>query len=591
MISPSVKSTPEKCNPPSKFLIPLLFILNVVLIYPVFFPNLSEIGPWDESFYINSGRLLIEGEAGSRLPQYASNPLEAFLYSITYLPVRNTDFWLVHSCTIGRFILFGFLWLSAYLVAKQLSYLSHPFIMVVLLLATPALKYLLRNPSDAQCTALSAFALWQVLSWYHHKKIKHLWLASLFLGFAALSRSDGLILFFIFIVIAVLISVSMKRIGAALVASIIPFVMMVGGYVLIYGLITGQFELGIAKRTYTAFEQGQGFAYEYSQTKGEADVRRMYGTPQENRYSVLSAIRRNPEAFFDRVRQTIKTSPKRMYIAYGERAGIIVLLLAAMGTVEIVRKRLYLLFCILLLWSVHILVYLATFYRPSYFLLPYFVIFSFASVGVHSILYATQERRFYFLTILLLGLAVLGADSHWPNLFSAALIFLIVLWTMKIVLKRYQYSDAIVPVIMIAAVCSLLILEENYPRPQFRTIDTSPYEKASLFMKEHLEPNARVFGWFPRDVWNAKMSFGLLDFPLYKTDEKALAQAIVYLHMKALYIDETFLRDSPERWAIIQKLIGKDLEVGFRSENGEVQVLLVRKNSVQQSAISQQPGN
>ncbi|MCX5719082.1 MAG: hypothetical protein NT055_03795, partial [Nitrospirae bacterium] len=80
------------------------------------------------------------------LPEFASNPLTAFLYALTYLPVRGTEFWLIHSCTIGRFILFSLMWFSAYLVATQLRYLAHPFIMIALLFTSPALTYLLPNP-------------------------------------------------------------------------------------------------------------------------------------------------------------------------------------------------------------------------------------------------------------------------------------------------------------------------------------------------------------------------------------------------------------------------------------------------------------
>lgn len=156
----------EKCREPSRFLVPLLFLLNIILVFPVFFPNLREIGPWDESIYINSGRLLVEK---GLLPEPAWNPLGTLLYAITYIPVQKTAFWLVNSCTIGRFILFGLLWISTYLVAKQLSSFFNSLIMSGLLLSSPVLIYILRNPSDALFAAMSAFALWQALSCYNEK--------------------------------------------------------------------------------------------------------------------------------------------------------------------------------------------------------------------------------------------------------------------------------------------------------------------------------------------------------------------------------------------------------------------------------------
>ena len=230
-----IERIPEKFKPPSKFLIPLLFILNVVLVFPVFFPNLSDIGLWDESIYINSGRGLVDG---GLLQQFAWNPLLSFLYALIYISVKSMAFWLIHSCTIGRFILFGLMWFSAYLVARQLSSLSHPFIMVALLLISPALTYLLPNPSDALFAAMSAFALWQVLSFYNEKKLKHVWLASLFVGLSALSRNDGLILFCIFIILVVFLSIPIKRFKTSLVAGVLPFAVLVGGYFVLHGLVS-----------------------------------------------------------------------------------------------------------------------------------------------------------------------------------------------------------------------------------------------------------------------------------------------------------------------------------------------------------------
>jgi len=278
-----IERIPEKFKPPSKFLIPLLFILNVVLVFPVFFPNLSDIGLWDESIYINSGRGLVDG---GLLQRFAWNPLLSFLYGLIYIPIKGTTFWLIHSCTIGRFILFGLMWWSAYLVSKQLIHLSHPFIMIALLIISPALTYLLPNPSDALFTAMSAFALWQVLSFYNEKKLKHVWMASLFVGLSALSRNDGLILFCIFIILVVFLSIPIKRFKTSLVAGVLPFAVLVGGYFVLYGLVSGVFKLGIIERTYIAFEQGQGFAYEYPVGHGMLDARKFYGTPEENQYSI-----------------------------------------------------------------------------------------------------------------------------------------------------------------------------------------------------------------------------------------------------------------------------------------------------------------
>ncbi|MCX5884973.1 MAG: hypothetical protein NT096_03525 [Proteobacteria bacterium] len=569
-----IERIPEKFKPPPKFLIPLLFILNVALVFPIFFPNLSDIGSWDESFYINSGRGVVDGKL---LQQFAWNPLLSFLYALVYIPVKFTTFWLIHSCTIGRFILFGLMWLSAYLVSKQLSHVSHPFIMIALLLLSPALTYLLPNPSDALFTALSAFALWQVLSFYNERKIKHVWLASLFVGLSALSRNDGLILFVIFVTLVIFLSIPIKRIVVMLIAGIVPFAIVVSSYLTLYRLESGVFKLGIAERSYIAFEQGQSFVYEKNMGDGQIEARRLFGTPEENQYSFLSAIKRNPEAFFDRVRQTIKTSPKKIYFMYGERTGIIILMLAAMGAIEIARKRLYLLFLILLLWPAYIFVYLLTFYRHTYFLLPYFVVFVFASVSLNFILYHMNKRRLYCWTILLLGLAVLGTMTNRPNVFSAVVIFLIGLWIIKNVVNRYQDHEALKPVAIILALCCLFILKVSYPYPKFRTLGVAPDERAVLFMKEHLEPGSVVFAEAPGPIWVGKMHFRPLDFNFRNLNEQDIFSLITSRRGKAVYVNNALRYFEPGVVEKIEKMIGKKFEIGFRSENGEVEVLLVTK--------------
>jgi len=495
---------------------------------------------------------------------------------------------LIHICTIGRFILFGLMWLSAYLVAKQLSRLSHPVIMIALMIISPALTYLLRNPSDALFTAMSAFALWQVLSFYNKKEIRHVWLASLFVGLSALARNDGLVLFFIFIIIAVLLSIPVRRIKITLIASTAPFGIFAIGYFLIFGLLTGSFDSGIGRRAYSAFEQGQGFAYGYSVYDGTLDARRIYGTPEENQFSLLLAIKRQPKAFFDRVKAVIKTTPRNIYFMYGERAGIIILLLALAGAVEIARKRLYLLLMILLLWPAHLLIYFLTFFRSPYFIFLYFIILFFASVSLNAILYHMNQKRLYFWTALLLGLAILGVFLQRPNVFSAAIICLIGLWIIRIVVNQYQDHEARKPVAIILALSFLFLLKAEYALPRLRTLGVTPDEKAVLFMKKNLVPGSLVFAEAPGPVWTAKINFGALDFKFRDKNEQDIIERLHFFNANAVYVDNALRYFEPGLVSKIERLIGKGLDVGYESENKDVQVLLVKEDTYKKHTCSMQ---
>lgn len=555
-----------------KFPVFLLFVLNLILVFPVFFPNLNEIGPWDESIYINSGRSLIEDGV---LQQFAWNPLLSFLYALVYIPVRSTTFWLIHSCTIARFVLFALMWMSACLVAKQLSRVTPPLIMIGLLLISPALIYLLPNPSDALFTAMSAFALGEVLAFSNEKKIFHAGLASFFLGLASLSRNDGLILFAIFLFLLIILSLKTRKAKKALLAGICPFLIITGGYFILYGLKTGEFKTGIAQRTYLAFEQGQGFLFEKSPSDGILEARRLFGSPEENRYSFLVAIKKNPDAYFKRFIQIIKSSPSKIYFMYGERAGIIILLLAFMGAVEMARKRFFSPLLILLLWLSHISIYILTFFRHTYFLLPYFVIFVFTSVSLNFILYHLNKKRLIFWTALLSALAILGTITNRPNLFSSALIFLTGLWFMKLVLNQYQSYERIRIIAILLTFSILFILRSGSPLPRFRKLGIAPDEKAVLFMKRYFQPGSLVFAEAPGPIWTARMNFEPLDFRFRDEDEQGILSCLNYFNGKAVYIDERLKIFEPDLIKKLENLVGKGLEIGFRSDDGKVMILLV----------------
>jgi len=273
---------------------------------------------------------------------------------------------------------------------------------------------------------------------------------------------------------------------------------------------------------------------------------------------------------------------------YGERAGIIILLLAVAGAVEIARKRLYLLFLILLMWLAHVLVYLITFYRHTYFLLPYFVILVFASVSLNFILYHMNTKRLYCWTVLLLILTALGMTSSRPNVFSASLIFLIVLWVIKIIVSQYQDREAIKPVAIILALGTLFLLKSDYPLPKFRTLSITPDERAVLFMKEHLDPSSVVFAEAPGPIWEARMHFKPLDFNLRRLNEEEIFQFIMSLNGKAIYVNNALKYFELGIVINIENLIGRGLDIGYESEGKDVQVLLVREEFYEKPTCSMQ---
>jgi hypothetical protein len=188
-----------------------------------------------------------------------------------------------------------------------------------------------------------------------------------------------------------------------------------------------------------------------------------------------------------------------------------------------------------------------------------------------------NKRRLYFWTTLLFGLMIMGIVTNRPNVFSAAVIFLIGFFVMKIILSRYEDHEAIRPVSIILMVSLLFLLKVAYPYPKFRTLGIAPDEKAVLFMKEHLAPGSLVFAEAPGPVWTARMNFRPLDFRFREKNEQDILSCFNYFYAKAVYINYALRYYEPGLVEKIERLVGKGLEVGFRSEHGEVEVLLVNK--------------
>src|SRR4051794_29126683 len=98
----------------------LVMVVHAVLLSPLFFPSLSQIGVWDEATYVNEGRELI----GGKLVWLTGNPAAAALYALTYLPFHSATHWLVYSCSLARIILFCLLWLATFCAAGEIAKLS-----------------------------------------------------------------------------------------------------------------------------------------------------------------------------------------------------------------------------------------------------------------------------------------------------------------------------------------------------------------------------------------------------------------------------------------------------------------------------------
>jgi hypothetical protein len=461
------------------------------------------------------------------------------------------------------------------------------------LLVSPFVTGFLSFPSDPLFAALAALSLWQLLGYYHARENKRLWASSAFMGLAALARNDGLILFFILVGLSLFLGVQTRQWRGVLAATLIPFATLVGGYVLFYGLRTGHFELGTLQRTYENFEAGQQVIFAGSGSlnpvaESKLEARRYFGAPEENHFSILTAIRRNPRVYLQRLKVAVKGLPEQFLHAYGIRFAVLFVLLALRGIFELLRQRRYALLAILCLWPAHLLTgFVITLFRPGHLLFPFYVVLALASIGLTALLKGLDSRRErYAWLAALLGLAVYGLADNKLAVFYGAAVFLVGLW----IAYRSDSRPVLPPVdepytarppstvALLILLCAGLIIHGDFPSPVIPQLGADAREQAVVYLADNLPQGTLVAAASPGPVWMAKMTYAGLaatDVPVDKNSD----EFVTWMRdqdIRAVLVDHSLSSENPRLWELIQPQIGTALERVFSGEQGDIQVLLIK---------------
>ncbi|RPI33296.1 MAG: hypothetical protein EHM70_06445 [Chloroflexota bacterium] len=565
----------------------LFFVANLALIYPALLPDLADINPWDESVYIHSGQMIFNGE----WQNFAGNPLAAIFYALTYLPFSKSPYWFVYSCALGRVILFALLWLSACLFASQVTTgkdgqkLPLPAVMAGFLLVSPFITPMLRFPSDPLFASLAGFSLWQIMLYKNTRLLKHIWLASLFLGLATLARNDGLLMFPILAAVVIILSISAKQWLRTIPAVALPFAAVVGGYILFFGLLTGRFEMGTMGRTYDNFEAGHQAIYNVSGginpvAEAKLEARRAFGTPEENNLSVFNAIQRNPKVYLQRLLITVKQLPDQILHAYGIRFAPVLFLLAARGILALLRSRQYGLLLILFIWPTHLASGLIiTLFREGHLLFHFYIMLSLAITGLVAILenIANPRERIAW-GVVLVGAALYGILDAKLAIFYGVSIFLIALLAIYAIRNQVGERPEVTLAALFIFLCAGLVIHGSYPSPTSRVLGDDAKEQALVYMWENLDRGEKVAGGAPGMVWAAQMTFINMsspDVPVHR-DSQQFYDWMVSQGVRAVYVDHSLYNDSPAVWELIKAQIGTGLTRVFSGDEGDIQVLLLQ---------------
>lgn len=564
---------------PAHFIVLLLFLAHFFLDFYAFFPNLGEINFWDEAIYVNNGRLLIEGN----FPILAQNPLLSIFYGVLYLPFYRSPYWLVQICSVGRLIMFCLIWLGGYLAAQEMKRVLDLPVAASLLFVVPMVTELLGNLSDAMFTAMSGFALWQLLKYCDQKNTRNLMLSSLFIGLAALARTDGLLLFVIFFVLSIFLSRGKANAWKKILAGTLPFLGLVGGYIVLSGVINGDFSTGIVQRSYVAFEQGHEGVLEsggiYSNTiDAVLDAREKFGSAEENDYSVFTAIRRNPSAYLVRLKDILRRLPEQLLTVYNKKMAPLLFLAVLWGIITLVRKKNYPILAILVAYPAYLLVYFLTFFREGYLRTPFLPVFLLAAVGFTDLFDNLKEKKILFGASISLGILIfLGLIFDKLAVYYGAVLFLASMGVVVWVRKRFHDFPKIRSVSLLVMLMVGLVLHGNYASPKIQRLGQNADERAAVYLREYFPRGTKVGAGSPAVVWMSKLEFMMItgaDVPAFERSED-FYNWLCGEGIQAVYLDYSISNQAPFFWELIKQESGHGLTEVFNENAGSNRIYIV----------------
>jgi len=560
-----------------------VFILNLLLVSPLFAPTLSNVGDFDEANYIALGSRL----SLSNLPTLNSYPAVALFYALTYLPVRGSDFWMVYSCVLGRLLLFSMLWMVTYRVARQLSHLSNPWIVVGLLLVSPAIGMLSQNGSHALFAVASTMGLSFMLTFHRGKRLQDLRIASVFVGVSLLCRfGEGTLLLGSFIVVSGMMGAGTRSLVRTIWAALLPCSAIVCGYMIAYSAITGKSPFGTSSYFYMAFEEGHATAYHDQYpgldfwVEGTVDARRVFGTAEENRNSVIAAIRRNPNAYLKRLPLLAKAILRFSLSAYGRPLSVWFFLMVLQGLIELTRRREYVLVAIFFAWLSYFVIYMLLVVQETHLLIAFPVFFCLAAVGITSIVAIPRTQQYAwlsFLAVLTVVAAVRNTMTDYMLSPLGLMLTLCIIWTVL----RHTSLGSVSAMTLVFLFCMSLFREN--PRPeQLRTPGATSDEQALVFLVRNFPRNTRVASYSPNVPMAARMSYveltGINTRSIVQS-EQPLQQWIAKQNISVFYVDDLLRTLEPDLWNLIEKQLDKPESVMFSSETPYVRILRVDRNS------------
>ena len=290
----------------------LILILFAILIQGWFVNSINFIGPQDAG-YLNIARtmftsdVITAAEKELTIDYVDHSPLYVAVCGFVYFLTGDID----GALKICYLFFSVILLVSIFLISLRLYERETAIISSFLVLFLPALSvtiyYAMRHVIFISLLYLS---LYFILKAYLDKRIRYYSLGGLALGLAYMTRGEGLVIFIAVLIVCILTSIfEERRFNKEFFKRNIIFVFCFILFYLTQSLLiynsTGDWGMGGRKDyQYAQFIFGQAEIAGIKDASGSGTYEyghQLYGTGEENNFSIFNAIKRNPSAYMHRL--------------------------------------------------------------------------------------------------------------------------------------------------------------------------------------------------------------------------------------------------------------------------------------------------
>lgn len=547
----------------------LVLLFNLLLVSPDLMPDFSDINPYDEAKYIESGSLLWKFE----FRELAWGPLVAFVYAPFHLVLGGMPDWFLAEAWAGRILLFILLWLSTLYLTSKLGNDTQPYVAMGILFVNLSFFLVIENPSDALFVTFSVLALAKLISFERTHLIQDVWLGSAFVGLCVLARVEAIFLIPLFLILTLVLGRLRHDFWRLVLATLLPGLTILAVYILISFISSGSLDLGVGSKSYDSFEVNQP-VMQGGDLGHREEAERLFGTAEENQGSVLRAILRNPIAFAERILVNAMKIPEIYLSFFGKRLGPVLLLFAIWGAYVLVRKRGTLVLGIIFLWSLQPLIslgFLPLHLVPQIGYLPLVL----GAIGISHALgpEVSDTQRLTHLLVAIL-LVVYGWLDAKLALLMGGLIMAFVLglaWRIQLRTNTPRTGEVFSLMLLLAGA---LVLRGSYHFPDFPELGSSPEENAIHVMQSKLPPGSKVLISVPGPALAAGMKPVKFSEPGEEaTTEDKLQTLLRDEDIRAIYIDRRYRMERPLS-ELLDSIWSNCLERGHAAGDGPIRLFL-----------------